>query len=91
MQAAELLAALSVDTGGRTGPELEVHSPIDGVKIDQFSRGDNGGVLAFTGDIQSITLGGQELAVDNVVARVPAPSAVGLLGCAGLAAMRRRR
>ena len=65
---------------------------IDGVKIEQFSRGDNGGVLAFTGDIQSITLGGQELAVDNVVARaVPAPGAAGLLGLAGLAALRRRR
>jgi len=64
---------------------------IDGVKIERFSRGDNAGVLAFTGDIQSITLGGQELAVDNVVARIPAPSAAGLLGCAGLAALRRRR
>ena len=47
------------------------------------------GVITLTGDIDCFRIGGQELAIDNIVA-VPEPTGVLLLGLAGALAFRRR-
>ncbi len=47
------------------------------------------GALALSGDIQSVAIGGQEFALDNVEYTVPEPASLVLLGLAGLALRRR--
>jgi len=68
---------------------------LDGVDIeviqDQTFSGGVGGRIIFTGDIEAITIGGEEFGLDNVTASVPAPGGAALLAIAGFVGLRRRR
>lgn len=76
------------------GDVMDAPGLLDGVVIeviqDQTYPSGVGGRIVFTGDISTITIGGQEFGVDNVVASIPAPGGVVLAVLAGLVVRRRR-
>lgn len=73
---------------------MNAPASLDGVDIavvqDQVYTGGVGGTIVFTGDIDSITIGGQEFGLDNVTAFVPAPGGAALLALAGFVVRRKR-
>ena len=65
---------------------------INGASIFVRGSGALGSILIITGDIDTFTIGGQELYIDNVLlCEIPEPTTVILLGLGGLSLLAKRR
>jgi len=56
---------------------------VDGVSLTVVNAGAYGAIFA-TGEISSFSIGGQEFYIDNVIACIPEPATLGLLGLGAL-------
>ena len=59
---------------------------IGGAMVTVVDAGDKGAIFA-TGPIDSFSIGGQELVIDNIIACIPEPATLALLGLGGLSAL----
>ncbi|MHC4069326.1 MAG: PEP-CTERM sorting domain-containing protein [Planctomycetota bacterium] len=59
--------------------------------LDTGTPGQSTGSLFIIGNINSFAIGGQELAIDNVVASVPEPATITMLGFGVLLAIKRKK
>ena len=59
---------------------------IGGAMVTVVDDGTKGAIFA-TGPIDSFSIGGQELVIDNIIACIPEPATLALLGLGGLSAL----
>jgi len=59
--------------------------------LDTGTPGQSTGSLFIIGNINSFAIGGQELAIDNIVASVPEPATITMLGFGVLLALKRKK
>jgi len=62
-----------------------------GVMVSIVDGIDGKGAIFATGPIHTFSIGGQELAIDNVIACIPEPATLSLLALGGLCLRRKRR
>ena len=69
----------------------ELHGlTVGGAMITVIQTANGQGALFATGEIESFAVGGQEFAIDNVIACIPEPASMALLGLGALLLRRRR-
>lgn len=69
----------------------ELHGlTVGGAVITVIQTGNGQGALFAIGEVSSFAVGGQEFAIDNVIACIPEPASMALLGLGALLLRRRR-
>ncbi len=86
----DVIFEINGDLHGAAGFSALHGTMVGGVMVTVVDIGDKGAIFA-TGPISSFSIGGNELAIDNIIACIPEPATLALLGLGALVLLRRKK